>query len=71
MKQNPMIMSCHFGFRGSMFCLAITGVTGGSSGSLVCESCGCVGGECADRGRSWDIDVKIEEILCNDGKCPC
>ena len=54
-----------------MLCLAITGVTGGSSGSLVCESCGCVGGECADRGRSWDIDVKIEEILCKNGKCPC
>ena len=52
-------MSCHRGFCGSMFCLARTGVTGGASGSVVCEGCGCVG-ECDDRGKSWDINVKIE-----------
>ena len=59
-KQNPMIMSCHSRFRLSMFCLATTGVTGCDSGSVVCEVGGCVGGECDDLGRRWDINGKIE-----------
>ena len=46
-KQNPNIKCCHCRFRCSMFCLATTGtgVTGGDSRSMVCEGCGCVGGE--------------------------
>ena len=46
-KQNPNNKSCHCRFRCSMFCLATTGtgVTGGDSRSVVCEGCGCVGGE--------------------------
>ena len=46
-KQNPNIKSCHCRFRCSMFFLATigTGFTGGDSRSVVCEDCGCVGGE--------------------------
>lgn len=36
----------------SMFCLSTTGTGVGDSRSVVCESCGCAGGECDDLGRS-------------------
>ena len=64
-KQNPNIKSCHCRFCWSMFCCSMfclattgTGDTGGDSRSVVCEGCGCVGGEWDHLGRSWDIGVK-------------
>ena len=40
-----------------MFCRATSEVTGADSEFVICEGCGCVGGDCDDLGRSWDIDI--------------
>nr|POE57975.1 hypothetical protein CFP56_32751 [Quercus suber] len=52
---------------GSMFCLATTVVTGGASGSVVCEGCGSVGGVCDDGDKheqslSWQAQVIYQQL---------
>ena len=49
-KQNPMNTSCHSRFRCFMLCRATSEVTSADSEFVICESCGCVGGDCDDLG---------------------
>ena len=59
-RKDPTLWCVGFAVLSSMFCLATTGTGVGDSRYVVCESCGCAGGECDDLGRSWDINSKID-----------